>query len=50
LQQKIIKLALTAKKMEALRVFAQEGELSLLCSERQPVFPPVISLFSMTLS
>jgi hypothetical protein len=29
LQQKIIKLALTAKKMEALRVFAQEGELSL---------------------
>jgi hypothetical protein len=29
LQQKIIKLALTAKKLEALRGFAQEEELSL---------------------
>jgi hypothetical protein len=31
LQQKIIKLALTAKKMEVLWVFAQEQELSLSC-------------------
>jgi hypothetical protein len=40
LQQKIIKLALTAKKMEALRVFAQEWELSLVCLGGSQFFHP----------
>jgi hypothetical protein len=48
LQQKIIKLALTAKKMEALRLFAQEGKYHC-CAWGHSVSPSMLSLFFMPL-